>query len=111
MRCEAIVAAVASPRAHFEEGCAAGVLRYQWDGGPVFPPRAGIGEWRESAGLGTVYATTWIRPRGGAPRNVALVELDEGFRMMSRVDATEVEIGQRVRVRFDDGDVPVFVPA
>ena len=39
---------------------------------------------------------------------MAFVDLDEGFRMMSRVDAPEVAIGMRVRVRFDDGDVPVF---
>jgi len=72
----------------------------------------GIDDWRESAGLGTVHSTTWVRPRDGEPRNIALVDLDEGFRMMSRVDAGEVTIGLRVRVRFDGADhIPVFVPA
>ena len=53
-----------SPRARYEEGCRRGVLLYQWDGErAVFPPRALPGlEWRESAGAGTVYATTTIRP-------------------------------------------------
>lgn len=95
-----------SPRARFEAGCQQGVLLYQWDGErAVFPPRALPGlEWRESAGRGTVYATTTIRPRGGEPRVVSLIDLDEGFRMMSRADAP---IGGRVAVAFEDG-VPVF---
>jgi uncharacterized protein len=101
----------ASARSRFEEGCAAGALRHQQGpDGPVFPPRAGIDDWRDSRGEGTVHSVTWIHPRGGAPRNVCLIDLDEGFRMMSRVDADAVDIGMRVRVRFDDG-VPVFVPA
>ena len=100
-----------SPRAHFEAGCAEGRLRFQHDGErAVFFPRALPGlEWRESAGLGTVYATTVIRPRGGEPRNVALIDLDEGFRMMSRVVGAEATIGLRVRVDFEAG-VPVFRP-
>ena len=95
-----------SPRARYEEGCRRGVLLYQWDGErAVFPPRALPGlEWRESAGAGTVYATTTIRPRGGEPRIVSLIDLDEGFRMMSR---TEAPIGARVHVCFEDG-VPLF---
>jgi uncharacterized OB-fold protein len=103
-----------SPRAHFEAGCARGVLLYQWDaaaGRAVFYPRVLGGlEWRESAGAGTVYAATTIRPRGGPPRGVALIDLDEGFRMMSRVRADEVRIGMRVRVAFAEG-VPVFDPS
>ena len=95
-----------SPRARFEAGCQRGVLLYQWDGArAVFPPRALPGlEWRESKGAGTVYATTTIRPRGGEPRIVSLIALDEGFRMMSRTDAP---IGARVQVAFE-GEVPVF---
>jgi uncharacterized protein len=57
-------------------------------------------EWCESVGRGTVYATTAVHSRNRAPRNVVLVDLDEGFRMMSRVEgvpAEEVEIGTRVR--------------
>ena len=71
-------------------------------------------DWRESAGWGTVYATTALHSRNRDPRNVVLVDLDEGFRMMSRVEgvpAEEVEIGTRVRfeVRQEDGPVAVFV--
>lgn len=75
----------------------------------MFPPRALPGlEWRESAGAGTVYATTALhRKSRGEPRVVSLIDLDEGFRMMSRTDAP---IGARVQVAFEEG-VPVFVPA
>ncbi len=72
--------------------------------------------WETSAGRGTVYATTAVYRRDADPYNVVLVDLDEGFRMMSRVDgvpAEEVEIGARVNLRVDrgeDGPVPVFVP-
>ena len=108
-----------SPAERYAAAARAGVLAYQWDpaaGHPVFPPRLvapGTGttelEWRESAGRGTVYSLTWIRPREGEPYNVALIDLDEGFRIMSRVDAPAeaVRIGVAVTVRFDDG-VPVF---
>ena len=103
-----------APRARFEAGCARGVLLYQWNraaGRAVFYPRVLPGlEWRESAGAGTVYSATTIRPRGEDPRDVALIDLDEGFRMMSRVVGGEVRIGMRVRVAFEDG-VPVFHPA
>jgi uncharacterized OB-fold protein len=71
-------------------------------------------EWRESAGWGSVYATTAVHSRNRDPRNVVLVDLDEGFRMMSRVEgfaAEEVEIGTRVRfeVRRGEEDEPVAV--
>jgi uncharacterized OB-fold protein len=84
------------------------VLLYQHDGErAVFPPKALPGlEWRESAGAGTVYATTVIRPRGGEPREIALIDLDEGFRMMST--AGGAAIGDRVQVSFDSDGVPRF---
>jgi uncharacterized protein len=85
----------------------------------VFYPRllcpvcgSGALEWRESAGQGTVYATTDVHSRDHEPRNVVLVDLDEGFRMMSRVEgvpAEEVEIGTRVRFEVRQGDEPVAV--
>ena len=68
--------------------------------------------WRESAGRGTVYATTALHGRNRDPRNVVLVDLDEGFRMMSQVEgvpAEEVEIGTRVRFEVRQGDEPVAV--
>ena len=75
-------------------------------------------EWRISKGLGTVYATTVVHPIEGMPFNVALIDCDEGFRLMSRVEdiAPElVRIGQRVRFRVhqpggNEPPQPVFVP-
>ncbi len=89
----------------------------------VFYPRVlcpicggGALEWRESAGRGTLYATTAVHSRNRDPRNVVLVDLDEGFRMMSRIEdvpAEEVEIGTRVRFEVRQGEedelVAVFV--
>src|SRR5215470_11944123 len=75
-------------------------------------------EWRISQGLGSVYATTVVHPAQGTPFNVALIDCDEGFRLMSRVegiDPSDVKIGQRVRFRVhrpggDDPPCPVFIP-
>ncbi len=73
-------------------------------------------EWETSSGRGTVYATTAVYRRDAEPYNVVLVDIEEGFRMMSRVEgvpAEEVEIGARVTLKIDredDGPVPVFVP-
>ena len=72
--------------------------------------------WETSGGRGTVYATTAVYHRNRDPHNVALVDLDEGFSMMSRIErvpAGEVEIGKRVafEVREEGGEpVAVFVP-
>jgi uncharacterized protein len=75
-------------------------------------------EWRVSQGMGTVYATTVVYPQQGAPYNVALIDVDEGFRMMSRVEdiaPLEVRIGMRVKFRphpaeGDEPAYPVFIP-
>lgn len=76
-------------------------------------------EWRISAGLGTVHATTVVHPQQGAPFNVALIDVDEGFRLMSRVEdipPLDVRIGMRVKFRVhpaegDEPPCPVFTPA
>ena len=63
-----------------------------------------------SAGRGIVYSTTGVHTREGA-YNVALVDLDEGFRMMSEVvgaDPDAVAIGAVVQARADDGERIVF---
>jgi len=106
-----------------------GELAYQFSpeaGRAVFYPRvlcpytgSSNLEWRVSKGLGTVYATTVVHPAEGAPYNVALIDCDEGFRMMSRVEdiaPDKVHIGLRVRFRVlhpggDEPPCPVFVPA
>lgn len=116
-----------SPLARFREHLQRGELAYQFDpesGRPVFHPRVlgpGTGnpalQWRVSEGRGTVHAVTVISPRGEAPYNVVLVDMDEGFRLMSRVEdmpAEAVRIGMRVRMRVhaaaDGTPCPVFVP-
>ncbi|WYX29001.1 OB-fold domain-containing protein [Achromobacter denitrificans] len=55
-------------------------------------------EWRLSAGLGTVHAVTVVHPRDQDTYNVVLIDLDEGFRLMSRVKGRPA-IGMRVRMR------------
>lgn len=87
----------------------------------VISPKTGQAdlEWRVSKGLGTVHATTVVHPQRGEPYNVALIDVDEGFRMMSRVEdiaPTAVKIGMRVTFRVhpaadDEPPYPVFVPA
>lgn len=87
----------------------------------VIAPRTGAAdlEWRVSKGLATVHATTVVHPQQGDAYNVCLVDVDEGFRMMSRVEeiAPEaVRIGMRVRFRVhtpegDEDPYPVFTPA
>lgn len=60
--------------------------------------------WESSAGRGTVYSTTTVPVRDGAAYAVCLVDLDEGFRMMSTVvdvPADDVRIGQQVVGRID----------
>ncbi|HXE70291.1 MAG TPA: OB-fold domain-containing protein [Hyphomicrobiaceae bacterium] len=110
--------------AHLERG----QLAYQWSsaaGRAVFYPRLlcpSTGsdqlEWRVSKGLGTVYSTTVVYPQEGAPYNVALVDCDEGFRLMSRVEGItpeQVRIGMRVQFRAhrpggEEPAMPVFFP-
>lgn len=116
-----------SPAAFVDAAWREGRLVFQRapGGGAVWPPRIaapGTGEpleWDESAGFGIVYAATALHARDEPPRNVALIELDEGVRMMSRVEdlpGDQVPVGLRVRVRFTDPDpetgarLPVFVP-
>ncbi len=119
-----------SPLGVFIEHCRNGELAYQVctdDNTPVFYPRViapSTGstnlEWRVSKGLGTVHATTVVyAAKDQPPHNVALIDVDEGFRLMSRVediDPMQVKIGMRVKVRIQPGDdkqppYPVFIPA
>ncbi len=66
------------------------------------------------SGLGTVHAVTTVRrkPEAGGDYNVSLVDLDEGVRLMSRIDNLPVDavrIGQRVQARVLVGDGPGLV--
>lgn len=72
--------------------------------------------WVAPSGMGTVHAVTTVRrkPEVGGDYNVSLVDLDEGVRMMSRVEAAAVNIGDRVcaRVQIDGGKgLVLFKPA
>ncbi len=63
--------------------------------------------WLEPKGTGTVYSTTTVRrkPEAGGDYDVSLIDLDEGVRMMSRVDGmppADVKIGMRVRAKVID---------
>ena len=120
--------------AHWWDGVAAGELRYQRCGAcgaAVHYPRprcpacfADALDWRVSAGAGTVAAVTVVHRAPGAafaelaPYAVALIDLDEGFRVLSNVVDVEphrVAVGRRVTVVFREGPegdtLPLFVPA
>lgn len=111
-----------APDTVFREGLDNAELRFQrcaaCDDAIFYPrvlcPGCGSGDlrWQLSQGAGTVYATTVVRGRESV-RNVVLVDLDEGFRMMSRVEDVEpdqVTIGTRVGFAVaDDEGTPVAV--
>jgi uncharacterized protein len=75
-------------------------------------------EFVSPSGLGTVYSVTTVRrkPEAGGDYNVSLVDLDEGVRLMSKVDnlsPNDVKIGLRVkaRVQLTDGKGVVLFDA
>jgi len=128
MRFEPPVSEVATP---FWEATRQGRLLLQWCTAcerPVWYPRevcpACLGstlEWRESQGRGVVYAYTVEHKAQTraleAPYVVALVELDEGVRLLSNVVGRRPErvaVGDRVRVTWEtlsDGRrLPLFEP-
>lgn len=78
--------------------------------------------WEVLSGNGTVYACTTVHQpltaEFEAPYVVALIDLEEGIRVMSNVvgcDPDRVAVGQRVVVRFKDVSdtisIPLFTPA
>ena len=82
----------------------------------VLCPHCGAGklDWAAASGRGTVYSTTVVRRKeaDGGDYNVALIDLDEGPRMMSRVVTvapSAVRIGMSVIARVVDGVVE-FTP-
>ena len=106
-------------RAHLRDGRFM-IQRSRSTGAHTFYPRVAIPgtgeqdlEWVAASGLATVYAITVNRTREGA-YNLALVDLDEGPRMMTRIDGVEtVPIGTRVRaciIEQDGAPLVVFVP-
>ena len=116
------------------DGCNEGVLKLPWCrpcDTPYFPPAAYCPtclsddiEWRDASGKGRLH--TYViahRPAPGfesdAPYAIAIVELDEGPRMMSNIAGVEqtpeaLELDMPLRVIFEErGDVmlPLFTPA
>jgi len=82
----------------------------------VCPECGGISlQWCETQGMGVVYSTTVVRrsDRSGGNYNIAIVELDDGPRMMSRVEGIApeaVKIGLRVTARIvDKAGTPVVM--
>ena len=76
-------------------------------------------EWRQSSGHGVVYSFTVVhRPptpffRDKVPYVVALIDLQEGVRMMSNVvgcDPGDVKIGDHVEVIFEDINEEITLP-
>lgn len=65
-------------------------------------------EWIEASGAGVVYSTTVVRNKPPTPDyNVALIDLAEGVRMMSRVvgiDPAAVGIGMAVKAQVGEID-------
>jgi uncharacterized OB-fold protein len=103
-------AANLGPEARFKAYLGEGrfmLQRSRSTGQHVFYPRIavpGTGEtdldWVAASGDGIVYAITTNRAREGS-YNVALVDLAEGPRMMSRIEGVEtVPIGTRVKARI-----------
>jgi hypothetical protein len=75
--------------------------------------------WTDASGKGTVYSTSVVRqrPEDGPDYNIALIDLAEGPRMMSRVTdiaAAEVKIGMAVEAYvgpLDKETLVLFRPA
>ena len=127
-RFEPPISEVAEP---FWDATREGRLLLQWCAAcarPVWYPRevcpqclGSTLEWRESPGRGVVYACTVehkAQTRAlAAPYVVALVELDEGVRLLSNVVGSppeRVAVGDRVRITWEplpDGRrLPLFEP-
>ena len=117
----------------FWEGCARSELLYQYCAAcrrAQFYPRSHCAachgtalKWRRSAGRGAVYSCTTVQRaptpafKAMVPYVIALVDLEEGFRMMLNVldcDPAAVKIGTPVRVVFRQeggATLPQAVPA
>lgn len=119
--------AAQAPYGKFLEHCARGELAYQRSrsGKALFYPRlvdpdgGDAPKWAISSGLGAVYSATIVQQKDAEPFVLALIDLDEGFRMMSRIDTDapdSIGIGARVKVAFrslaqGQPVLPVFVVA
>ncbi len=111
----------------FWEGCAAGRLRIQrcmgcgtlrHPPGPVCPACQSFDwDYVEAAGTGQIYSFVVMHypevPPFDYPNPVALVELDEGVRLiagLTGIKRDEIRIGQRVKVEFQTFDDALVLP-
>jgi uncharacterized protein len=113
-------ARVLGPEAQYRAFLAEGRFRIQRSrstGQHVFYPRVAAPvsgatdlEWVDASGFGTVYSITVNRSKEGS-YNIALVQLDEGPRLLSRIDGVETAaIGTRVKARIATiGETPAVV--
>ncbi len=114
-----------SPEAEFRDFLANGkfmIQRCRTSGRYVFYPRIaepGTGdtdlEWVAASGRGTIHSFTVVMQRPPKPAyNVALIDLEEGPRLMSRIVGSNndaLEIGQEVTAEIEPGEEeePVLV--
>ena len=113
-----------NPEKEYFEHLGAGrfmIQRSRRTGGHMFYPRVaepGTGatdlDWVAASGRGTVYSTTVVRQKPPAPNyNLALIDLAEGPRMMSRVDGIApeaVRIGMAVTAKIiTENEQPLVV--
>lgn len=76
-------------------------------------------EWVKAAGAGVIYSMTTVRiqiaPEFTPPYIAAVIQLDEGPRLLTNIIGGECKIGDRVRLtwkaRTDAPPLPVFEPA
>ena len=103
-------AKILGPEAQFKAYLAEGrfmIQRSRSTGRHVFYPRVAVPgsgetdlEWVPASGEGPVYSITVNRTREGS-YNIALVDLAEGPRLMSRIEGAETApIGTRVKARI-----------
>ena len=104
---------------HFWAGCAAGKLRFQHcadcSRAQFYPRQVCVQcgsekvEWKTSHGTGTVFSLTRVERapndsfRALVPYSLALVDLDEGFRVMAHANP-HLFIGDKVTLTFFDHD-------
>jgi uncharacterized OB-fold protein len=75
-------------------------------------------EWVEAAGTGTIYSVTIVRipvvDELKPPYFLALVDLDEGPRLLTNIDGDSARIGDRVTIAWRSRDglppLPIFKP-
>ena len=110
-------------RAYWSGG-AVGELRYSWCSTcsrSLFPPRAfcrcgGETEWRISAGLGSIHSFTVVERaplesfRADVPYTIALVDLDEGFRIMINLRGGTPAHDLRVVIVFERLGDDIWLP-